>query len=66
MKCWHLYISTLSIIIQNGIFYRQYATNLSRFVRFIGGDPLFIVVEGLFKELALGVEFKEVSLAPTQ
>jgi len=56
----------LSIIILNGIFYSQYATNLSRFVRFIGGVPLLVAFNGLFKEMPLGDEFKEAVLPPTQ
>lgn len=39
-------------------------THLSTFVRFIGGVPLLGAVNGLFKELPLGVEFKDASLPP--
>jgi len=56
----------LSIIIIHGIFYRQYVTNLSTFVRFIGGVPLLGAVNGLFKGLPLVDEFKEAGLPPTQ
>jgi len=57
-------MSTLSIIILNKIFYRKFVTYLSTFVRFIGGVPLLGAVNGLFKELPLGDEFKEAGLPP--